>query len=338
LWKAGAPDFLKSRRILLRRENHRRFENCGALGGGKLLTERDINRIVFGCGNFGGIGSAPNLRGAGDNERQALQLLDHARRVGLRRFDTANTYGGGASELVLGTWLRSQGASFLRTAQIATKVGNPHGCPPGEAPLSHAQIAYHLDLSLRRLGVERIDLYYIHEFDRVTPLEETLSAMIRAVEAGKIARLGISNASLRDVKAVRSLAGSSLASCFEYVQNEFSLLATADAQELIPYCAEHGLRYTAFSPLAGGFLSGKYRFGEEPPPDSRLAHAPEACAGYLNEKSFAAIERLRRSAEMRQEPMASAALRFVLDSPGVDGLIIAPRRAEHFASLGLRPQ
>src|SRR4051812_43575252 len=179
-----------------------------------MLSQADIDRIVFGCGNFGGIGSAPHLRSAGDSEDQALQLLDHARRVGLRRFDTANTYGGGASEIALGNWLRSQGARFRQDAQVATKVGNPHGCPPGETPLSRSQIAFHLDCSLRRLGVERIDLYYIHEFDRVTPLEETLGAMTNAVEAGKIASFGISNASLSDVKAVRSQAGSSLASCF----------------------------------------------------------------------------------------------------------------------------
>src|SRR5437868_7252355 len=215
-----------------------------------MLTECDIDRIWFGCGNFGGIGSSPSLRGAGDSEEQALQLLDHARRLGLRRFDTANTYGGGSSEIILGKWLRSQGAPFIQAAQIATKVGNPHGCPPGETPLSRAQIAHHLDVSLRRLGVERIHLYYIHEFDRVTPLEETLEAMTRAVEAGKIDRFGISNATLADVKAVRSLAATSLGSRFEYVQNEYNLLATGDAPALIPYCADHGLRYTAFSPLA----------------------------------------------------------------------------------------
>lgn len=303
-----------------------------------MLTERDVDRIVFGCGNFGGIGSSPSLRGAGDSEEQALQLLDHARRVGLRRFDTANTYGGGSSEIMLGKWLRSQGASFRRTAQIATKVGNPHGCPPGETPLSRTQIAYHLDASLRRLGVERIDLYHIHEFDRVTPLEETLDAMTRAVEAGKIALFGVSNASLSDVEAIRTLAGGSLASCFEYVQNEYSMLATADGQAMIPYCAEHGLRYTAFSPLAGGMLTGKYRFGEAPPSGSRLAQAPEACAAYLNEDSFNTIERLRRSADARGETIASAALRFVLNTPGVEGLLIAPRRIEHFASSGLEPR
>jgi len=303
-----------------------------------LLTERDLDRIVFGCGNFGGIGSAPNLRSAGDSEEQALQLLDHARRLGLRRFDTANTYGGGTSEKVLGKWLRSQGVSYRQGVQIATKVGNPHGCPPGETPLSRAQIAHHLDMSLRRLGVERIDLYYIHELDRVTPLEETLDAMTRAVEAGKIARFGVSNASLSDVVAVKALAGTGLAARFEYVQNEYNLLAAADAQALIPYCAAHGLRYTAFSPLAGGMLTGKYRHGVAPPPGSRLAQAPEACAAYLSEDSFDAIELLKRSADAAHQTMAGAALRFVLDTPGVDGLIIAPRRIEHFADLGLGPR
>jgi aryl-alcohol dehydrogenase-like predicted oxidoreductase len=299
-----------------------------------LLTESDVDRIWFGCGNFGGIGSSPSLRSAGDREETALELLDHARRLGLKRFDTANTYGGGSSEIVLGKWLRAQGAALRHDAQVATKVGNPHGCPPGETPLSRSQIAHHLEASLSRLGVERIGLYYIHEFDRVTPLEETLEAMTRAAEAGKIDRFGISNASLSDVNAVRTLAGSSLGSRFEYVQNEYSLLATADAEELIPYCAAHRLRYTPFSPLAGGLLTGKYRFGAEPPPGSRLAHAAAIYRDYLNEECFAAIERLRGAAEARGQAVAEAALRFVLDTPGVDGLIIAPRRIEHFADLG----
>ena len=302
-----------------------------------MLTTCDIDRMWFGCGNFGGIGSSPELRGAGDGEEQALQLLDHARAVGLRRFDTANTYGGGASETILGQWLRAQGSAFVQSAQIATKVGNPNGCPPGETPLSRAQIASHLEESLRRLGVERIDLYYIHEFDRVTPLQETLDAMARAIEAGKIDRFGISNASLTDVKVVKNRAPSSLASRFEYVQNEYNLLALADGTALIPWCAENGFRYTAYSPLAGGLLTGKYRLGEAPPPGSRLVHASDIYSGYLNEESFAAIDRLKKSAEERHLTIGEAALRFVLDTPGVDGLIIAPRRIEHFTNLGLRP-
>ena len=303
-----------------------------------MLTQADIAGIWFGCGNFGGIGSSPKLRSAGDSEEQAFQLLDHVRNLGLRRFDTANTYGGGASETILGQWLRAQDPAFRQTAEIATKVGNPHGCPPGDTPLSASQIAFHLDQSLSRLGVERIDLYYIHEFDRVTPLEETLGAFERAVDAGKIDRFGISNALPADAQEVRRLATAGLAARFQFVQNEYSLLARADAAALIPWCAEHGLSYTAFSPLAGGFLTGKYRSGEAPPTGSRFAHAPEFGAAYASDESFAAIERLRRSAEARGQPMAEAALRFVLDTPGLDGLIIAPRRIEHFAGLGLRPR
>jgi aryl-alcohol dehydrogenase-like predicted oxidoreductase len=300
-----------------------------------MLTDADLPRIIFGCGNFGGIGSSPHLRSAGDSESLALRLLDHARNVGIRRFDTANTYGGGASEIILGKWLRSQGSSFVESAQIATKVGNPNGCPPGETPLSAAQIAHHLHQSLMRLGVDRIDLYYIHEFDRVTPLEETLEAFGRAADAGKIDRFGISNASLADAKAVLDLAGPTLSSRFEYVQNEYSLLATADAEQLIPWCADNGLRYTAFSPLAGGFLTGKYGPGEPPPSGSRFAEAPAVCAPYSTEQAFAAIEQVREDAEARGQTMAEAALRFVLDTPGVESLIIAPRRIEHFESLGL---
>jgi aryl-alcohol dehydrogenase-like predicted oxidoreductase len=118
------------------------------------------------------------------------------------------------------------------------------------------------------------------------------------------------------------------------VQNEFNLLSTADADELIPYCAENGLRYTAFSPLAGGLLTGKYRLGEKPPPGTRLAHAADLYSAYLNEESFAAIEQLRVVVDARGESVAEAALRFVLDTPGVGGLIVAPRRIEHFDSYG----
>jgi aryl-alcohol dehydrogenase-like predicted oxidoreductase len=300
-----------------------------------MLSDGDIRRILFGCGNFGGIGSSPSLRGFGDNEELALQLLDHAREIGIRRFDTANSYGGGASEVTLGKWLRRQGGTFAGEAQIATKVGNPNACPAGETPLSAAQIALHLDESLRRLGIERIDLYYIHEFDRVTPLEETLEAMERAVEAGKIDRFGVSNASLSDIEDVKRLAPQALARRFEYVQNEYNLLAASDSETLIPYCAQHGLRYTGFSPLAGGLLTGKYRLGEQAPAGSRLAHAREIYAGYLNADCFDAIERLRQSAAAGGRSMAEAALRFVLDTPGIDGLIIAPRRLEQFAGLGL---
>jgi len=295
-----------------------------------VLGPADVQRIWFGCGNFGGIGSSPKLRDAGDSAATALELLDHARRVGLYRFDTANSYGGGASEIILGQWLRAQGAAFVRDAQIATKVGNPHGCPPGETPLSAAQIAHHLDVSLTRLGVERIDLYYVHEFDRVTPLEETLGALACATEAGKIDRFGISNASLADVRAVRELAGDSLGARFAYVQNEYNLLAAADAEELIPYCAGHGLRYTAFSPLAGGFLTGKYRTGEAPPPDSRAAHEEmgQPMALLMTDERIEAVDRLRPIAEQEGLTLVELALAWVLRRSELASAIVGASRPE----------
>lgn len=114
-----------------------------------MIEPGELPRVIFGCGNFGGLGSSPALRDKGDGRETALTLLDHARALGFTRFDTANTYGGGVSEAVLGEWLHGQDKAFRGRIEIATKVGNPNGCPPGERPLSRAQVAFHLDELLR---------------------------------------------------------------------------------------------------------------------------------------------------------------------------------------------
>ncbi|MGZ5920793.1 MAG: aldo/keto reductase [Rhizomicrobium sp.] len=301
-----------------------------------MIKAEELGRIVFGCGNIGGLGSSPNLRDKGDSQEQGLALLDHARTLGLTRFDTANTYGGGVSETVLGAWLRVQDAAFRSRIQVATKVGNPNGCPPGDRPLSRAQIAYHLDVSLRRLGLERIDLYYLHEFDPLTPLDETLEALERARAQGKIAALGISNATLDDLKNVLALTGEgALRRAFTHVQNQFNLLEQGDLQELIPLAHTQSIAYVAFSPLAGGLLSGKYRQDKPPNPGDRISVAPDIYRHLLTPKTFDAIEKLRLRAAAQGWTVPGAALRFVLDTPGVDSLIIAPRSAEQFAAYDI---
>lgn len=299
-----------------------------------MIHSSELGRIVFGCGNFGGLGSSPALRGQGDDEAVAFDLLDHARRVGLTRFDTANTYGGGVSETVLGQWLRRQDAAFRSRIEVATKVGNPAGCPSGEGPLSARQIALHLDTSLRRLGRERIDLYYLHEFDAGTPLEETLEAISRALVAGKIAGFGVSNASEEKLRSVLALADQRLRAAFTHVQNEFNFLERRDRSDVIPLCVENGLAYVAFSPLAGGLLTGKYRFDRAPDPETRLAKIGHHYDHHLTAAARARIEALREAAG-GAEGMPGAALRFVLDTPGIGALIIAPRRGGHFADYGL---
>jgi aryl-alcohol dehydrogenase-like predicted oxidoreductase len=300
-----------------------------------VIAASELGRIVFGCGNFGGIGSSPELRGKGDDHARALALLDHARDLGLTRFDTANTYGGGASETMLGEWLARQDGAFRSRIEVATKVGNPLGAPPGEAPLGRAQVAFHLDRSLRRLGLERIDLYYLHEFDPTTPLDETLEALGRALAAGKIARFGVSNATRTDLEQVLRLAVGPLTAAFTHVQNGFNRLQTDDLDGVIPLVRDRGLRYVAFSPLAGGLLSGKYRLDRPPQPGTRLDAAPALFESLMNPATFEAIADLQSHAAVHGWTLPAAALRFVLGTPGVDSLIVAPRSIEQFAAYGI---
>ena len=300
-----------------------------------MIRTDELNRIIFGCGNIGGLGSAPTLRDKGDSRERGLALLDRARDLGLTRFDTANTYGGGVSEAVLGEWLRAQGKTFRSGIEIATKVGNPHGCPPGQRPLSHGQVAEHLDRSLSRLGVERIDLYYLHEFDPLTPLEETLEALDRALAQGKIASFGVSNATIGNLKAVLSLAAGGLRTAFTHVQNQFNLLEKSDLAEVIPLAQAEGLRYVAFSPLAGGLLTGKYQQGRSAEPGTRVGDAPDYYRSLLTPATFETIADLQSHAVARGWSVAAAALRFILDTEGVDSAIIAPRSAEQFSGYGI---
>jgi aryl-alcohol dehydrogenase-like predicted oxidoreductase len=304
-----------------------------------VIRADELGRVVFGFGNFGGLGSSPALRGKGDDRERALALLDHARGLGLTRFDTANTYGGGVSEQVLGEWLGAQDPAFRSRIEVATKVGNPVGCPPGERPLSRAQVSHHLDTSLRRLGLEQIGLYYLHEFDPTTPLEETLEGLDRALAAGKIAQFGVSNATTADLQAVVDLtAGGALGIAFTHVQNGFNRVETGDLDGVIPLVRQRGLRYVAFSPLAGGLLSGKYQPDRAPPPGTRLDAAPDFFEPLMTPANFAAIAELRTQATKNGWTLPAAALRFILDTPGVDSLIIAPRSLEQFAGYGIGGQ
>ena len=301
-----------------------------------MIESRELGRIIFGCGNFGGLGSSPALRDKGDAAATAFALLDMARAFGLTRYDTANTYGGGVSETVLGEWLARQDRAFRSRIEVATKVGNPNGCPRGERPLSRAQVAFHLEESLRRLGVEHIDLYYLHEFDGATPLEETLEALDRALAAGKIAAFGVSNATAGNLEAVLNLTDGELRRAFTHVQNEFNALATGDLAEVIPLSKTAGLRYSAFSPLSGGLLTGKYVYGRSSGAGTRLGDAPGLYDQRLTPSTFEAIAHLANRATQRGWSVPGAALRFVLDTPGVDSLVIAPRSALQFAGYGIQ--
>src|SRR5881394_279398 len=152
-----------------------------------------ISRLGLGCGNFGGIGSAPAFFGMGETEAQAFDLMDRAFDAGINFFDTADAYGGGRSESYIGRWLKAKGARVRDQLFLTSKVFNPVGPGPDERGLSRAHILRQIDASLARLQTDRLDLYLMHEWDPDVPLEETLRAFDDLVRAGKVRQIGMSN-------------------------------------------------------------------------------------------------------------------------------------------------
>ncbi|HUJ55390.1 MAG TPA: aldo/keto reductase [Gaiellaceae bacterium] len=275
--------------------------------------ERAYPRLILGCGGFGGVGSAPAFFGLGETLEQAFELMDAAWAAGLTWFDTADAYGGGRSETFIGEWIRSRRPEGLR---ITTKTFNPmdEGADHGLAPV---RVRRQIDSSLRRLGIERVDLYLAHAWDPDVPVAEVAGVFEELVAAGKIVAYGLSNvdgAELREAVAAGSFAA---------VQNSYSLLDREAEREVLPLCAEHGLAFQAFSPLAGGWLTGKYRRGAPPPEGSRMTLRPEPYEHLRADRVYDLLEELER----RGDP-ATEAIAWLLADPRV-AVVIGPRRPEH---------
>jgi aryl-alcohol dehydrogenase-like predicted oxidoreductase len=177
-----------------------------------------------------------------------------------------------------------------------------------------------LESSLRRLGVERVPLYLTHEWDPDVPIAETAGALDELRREGKIGAYGLSNV---DGAQLRSALA---AGAFGWVQNSYSLLDRAAEREVLPLCAEHGLGFTPFSPLAGGWLTGKYRRGEEAPPGSRMTMRPGPYAHLRDDRIFDALEGLERLAEREGTTSAALALAWLLADPRISAVVVGPRR------------
>jgi aryl-alcohol dehydrogenase-like predicted oxidoreductase len=277
----------------------------------------EVSRIVLGCGNFGGIGSAPELFGNGENEEQAFELMDAAWGLGITTFDTADAYGGGRSETAIGKWIASRGYS----PEIVTKTYNPMDAGQDHG-LARARVTRQLESSLDRLGVDRVDAYLAHAFDLDTPLEEVVETFDGIKQAGVARAWGVSNFDSTQLRELFELGRPSL------VQNEYSLLNRSDEDDAIPLCADLNIAYESFSPLAGGFLAGKYRQGQPPPDNSRLALRPGPYQHLVNDATFAAIDEFVEAAAERGITPATLAIAWVLAQPEVTAIVIGPRRAE----------
>jgi aryl-alcohol dehydrogenase-like predicted oxidoreductase len=278
-----------------------------------------VSRLILGCGNFGGIGSAPAFFGQGEDEQQAFALMDAAWDLGITSFDTADAYGGGRSENWIGHWMADRG----RRPHVTTKVFHSVVGDPADRGLSRDRILRQIEGSLDRLGIERVDTYLIHEPDPETPLEETLVALRELAEAGKVVAIGASNVDRAWLDEALPIAPIAV------VQNSYSLLDREAERELLPFCRDRGIMFTAFGPLTGGWLSGKYRRGKPPPPGSRMTLRPEPYAHLDDDAIYAGLERLADAAGQRGVDMPTLAFAWLLADPRVAGVVVGPRRPEH---------
>jgi aryl-alcohol dehydrogenase-like predicted oxidoreductase len=291
-----------------------------------------VSRIVLGCGNFGGVGSAPAFFGQGTPKDVAFRIMDEAWELGITSFDTADAYGGGRSETWIGEWLRAKGPDVADRLVLTTKTYNPmeEGADRG---LSRPRILRQIETSLARLGLERVDLYMTHAFDSAVPQEETLLAFDELQRAGKVGAVGASNYGGEQLAEAIELAELEGLPRYQWVQNSCSLLEQDDRETVFPVCREHVLGYTPFGPLAGGWLTGKYRRGDDPPAGSRMTQRPEGYRRYESDDVYEALERLETWAALRGASMAAVATAWLLHLPEVTAVVIGPNRPEHLAQV-----
>jgi aryl-alcohol dehydrogenase-like predicted oxidoreductase len=258
--------------------------------------------------------------GVGVERDQTEACVRRAFDVGINFFDTANAYGRGAAESVLGEIL----AGFERSSYVlATKVFFPMSST--ERGLSAKQIHKQCDASLARLGTDHIDLYQCHRYDNDTPLEETMQALADVVRHGKVRYLGFSEWSPAQIQAAADMAG---VEHFVSSQPQYSMLYRRPEAKVIPLCRKLGISQIVWSPLAQGVLTGKYRPGSPPPEDSRAASESmgQMMGAYRDDKVLAAVEGLQPTADGLGLTMAQLALAWALREPNVASAIIGASR------------
>jgi aryl-alcohol dehydrogenase-like predicted oxidoreductase len=262
--------------------------------------------------------------GVGVERERAQACVNRAFDLGVNFFDTANGYGRGAAETFLGEVLAAHDRSSY---VLATKVFFPMS--ESDYGLSAAQIRKQLDASLVRLRTEYIDLYQCHRYDAETPLEETMTALTEAVRAGKVRYAGFSEWKPEQIQAAIDLVGSAGVEPFVSSQPQYSILYRRPEAKVIPLCAANGISQIPWSPLAQGLLTGKYRPGQAPPPDSRAASdvMGEMMFPY-DDDTLVAVDGLRPIAESLGVSMAQLALAWVLHEPNVASAIIGATKPE----------
>ena len=291
-------------------------------------TGLQVSRICLGCMTYGAPATGELKAGRHSwalDEDESKPFLRQALDLGINFFDTANIYSSGASEEVLGRFLK---ASVRREAVvIATKVHGVMREGPNGRGLSRKAILFEIDESLRRLGTDYVDLYQIHRWDNETPIEETLEALHDLVKAGKVRYLGASSMHAWQFAKALHLADIHGWSRFVSMQNHYNLLYREEEREILPLCQDQKLAVIPFSPLARGVLARKPTKEQNDTP--RFQSDSLASSRYTQEDNVSTVERVSELAEARGLPMAQVALAWMLSKPLITAPIIGATKPHH---------
>ncbi|MGA0606503.1 aldo/keto reductase [Phenylobacterium sp. VNQ135] len=277
-----------------------------------------VSAVGLGCNNFG-------MR---IDEAQTQAVVDAAIGAGINFFDTADIYGGAQSEVFLGKALGKRRKDVV----VATKFGMAVKGDPAKSGGSRRWIMQAVEDSLTRLGTDYIDLYQFHTPDADTPVEETLRALDDLVRQGKVRYLGNSNFAGWQIADADWISRTGHLNRFVSAQNELSLLNRRSLFEVLPACERFGLGFLPYFPLASGLLSGKYRRGEAPPQDTRLAAWGERGQRALTDENFDKVEALTAWAEARGRTILDLAFAWLLAQPAVSSVIAGATQAEQIAA------
>jgi 1-deoxyxylulose-5-phosphate synthase len=293
--------------------------NYVALGN----TGLEVSRICLGCMSYG----STKWRDWVLDEAQSFPFFQQAWEAGINFYDTADIYSDGVSEEVTGRAFKKLG---LRREEIvvATKVFNPMGGSPNEKGTSKKHIKHAIEASLRRLGMDYVDLYQIHRHDKTTPMEETLEALTEVVSEGKALYIGASSMYSWEFAKYLYLAEAHGYARFVTMQNHYNLVYREEEREMLPLCREEKVGVIPWSPLARGFLAGN-RTKEKQGETARSKSDGFAHGMYYQESDFTIVDRVTELAKRHDVPNAQIALAWMLHKPGITSPIIGATKKHH---------
>ncbi len=279
-------------------------------------TGLKVSRICLGCMSFGS-GADWMLP-----EEPSFAIVRRALELGINFFDTADVYSLGESEQILGRALRAFGVR-RDDVVVATKLFHPMSAAPNDRGLSRKHVMQAIDDSLRRLGLEYVDLYQIHRFDPETPIEETLEALTDVIRAGKVRYIGASTMGAYQFAKLLYTADRLRLARFVSMQNNYSLLYREEEREMIPLCREEGIGLIPYSPIGGGLLAGSRRSG------TVRSHSPMARDRFKRAADEAVIDAVAAVARQRGARPAEIAVAWLLGRPGVTAPIVGATKPGH---------